>query len=207
MSLKVLLADDHTVVLDGLRALLSLEAEVEVIGVCIDGIEVMEAVGRDVPDVLVMDAEMPRCGGLEAHDRLRESGLTIPTVILSAALDDHDVLRCLNSDVNGIVLKESAASVLVEAVRAVAAGGRWIPPELASRAAALDRRLEGREELTPRERDVVVQVAGGQSNKRVATALGISQSTVKIHLHHAFAKLGVRNRVQLSLLARERGWL
>ena len=207
MSLRVLLADDHSVVLGGLRALLSLEDGLEVVGACIDGIEVLEAVDRDVPEVLVMDAEMPRCGGIEAHRRLREAGVAIPTVILSAALDDHDVLKCLTTGVNGIVLKESAASVLVEAIRAVAAGDRWVSEELASRALALEQRRDEEQELTPREREVVTAVARGGSNKRVATALGISESTVKVHLHHAFSKLGVRNRVQLSLMAREKGWV
>ena len=133
--------------------------------------------------------------------------MAIPTVILSAALDDHDVLKCLTTGVNGIVLKESAASVLVEAIRAVAAGDRWVSEELASRALALEQRRDEEQELTPREREVVTAVARGGSNKRVATALGISESTVKVHLHHAFSKLGVRNRVQLSLMAREKGWV
>lgn len=209
MTLRLVIADDHSVVLDGLKALLALEADMEVVASCTDGLEAIEAVEEHTPDVLVMDATMPRCEGLEAHERLRKSGVRVPTIILSATLEDAAVLRCLKSAVDGIVLKESAAAVLIEAVRAVAEGGRWIPPELTARALELMAREEEGpgESLTAREKDVAIHVATGGSNKRVAAALGISESTVKLHLHSAFAKLGVGNRVQLSLLAREREWI
>jgi len=209
VTLRLVIADDHSVVLDGLRAFLALEPDLEVCGFCIDGLEAMEAVDLHRPDVLVMDAGMPRCGGLEAHELLRERGICIPTVILSATLSDATILQCVRSSVEGIVLKESAASVLIDAVRAVARGERWIAPELITRALVLGARQEAEDAdvLTPRERDIAVQVAAGKSNKRVAVDLGISESTVKVHLHSAFTKLGVTNRVQLSLLARERGWI
>lgn len=103
------------------------------------------------------------CGGLEAHERLREEGVEVPTVILSATLDDRTILRCFRSEVNGIVLKESAASEFIDAVRTVAGGKKWIPPELTSRAAELVAREDGseEEELTAREMDIVVEVAVG----------------------------------------------
>ena len=208
MTLRLVIADDHSVVLDGLGALLSLEPGLEVSALCRDGLEAMEAVDLHRPDVLVMDATMPHCGGLEAHELLWDRGVRVPTVVLSATLDDETLLRCLRLSVDGIVLKESAASVLIDAVRAVARGERWIPPELTARAVELMAREEPDEgSLTPREKEVVVQVAAGKSNKRVAADLGIAQSTVKLHLHNAFTKLGVDNRVQLSLVARERGWV
>lgn len=208
MSLRLVLADDHFVVLDGLRALLDLEPDLEVVAWCTDGVEAVEAVRAGGTDVLVMDVSMPRCTGLEAHETLRDEGIEVPTVLLSAALDDETVLRCLKASVEGIVLKESAASVLIDAVRTVARGGRWIPPELAARAAEVMARPEDpADALTPREREVVIEVAGGKSNKRVAAELGITESTVKLHLHSAFSKLSVSNRVQLSLVARERGWI
>jgi len=209
VTLRLIIADDHSVVLDGLRALLSLEPGLEVSALCRDGMEAMEAVDLDCPDVLVMDATMPHCGGLEAHELLRERGVRVPTVILSATLDDESILRCLKGSVEGIVLKESAAAVLIDAVRAVSRGERWIPPELTARALELMARQEDeeKESLTPREKDIAVRVASGKSNKRVAADLGIAESTVKLHLHKAFTKLGVTNRVQLSLLARERGWI
>jgi DNA-binding NarL/FixJ family response regulator len=207
--MRLVLADDHSVVLQGLRALLDLEPDMEVCALCIDGVEAMEAVIAHRPDVLIMDASMPRRTGMEAHDLLRAQGVTVPTVLLTATLNDTTLVRCLASAVEGIVLKESAASALVDAIRSVARGERWIPPALTARAIELMSRQEERDEddLTPRERDIVLQVAAGKSNKRVAIDLGIAESTVKLHLHGAFTKLGVANRVQLSLLARERGWI
>lgn len=209
MTIRLVIADDHTVVLQGLQALLALEPDLEVAALCRDGAEAVEAVALHRPDVVVMDASMPRCGGLEAHERLRERGLKVPTVILSATMDDATLVRCLELSVEGMVLKESAASVLVDAIRAVARGERWIPPMLSSRAMDLMARqpVVAGEALTPREMDIIRLVAAGKSNKRAASDLGIAESTVKLHLHSAFTKLGVANRVQLSLLARERGWI
>jgi len=209
MTIRLVIADDHTVVLQGLQALLALEPDLEVVALCRDGSEVVEAVALHRPDVVVTDASMPHCGGLEAHERMRAQGVAIPTVVLSATLDDAALLRCLEASVEGIVLKEAAASDLVDAIRAVARGERWIPPTLSGRALDLvaQRATQDANALTPRERDIVLRVATGASNKRVASDLGIAESTVKLHLHSAFTKLGVRNRTQLSLLARERGWI
>lgn len=209
MKLRLVIADDHSVVLEGLRALLSLEPGFEVVALCADGLEVIEAVENQRPDVLVMDAAMPRCNGLQAHERLRARGVVVPTIIISASLDDDALLAYVRAAVNGIVLKESAASVLIEAIGVVGRGEQWIPAKLTARAVELEARQQGSDdsELTPREIQVVRLVAGGKSNKRVASELKIGESTVKLHLHSAFTKLNVRNRVQLSLLARERGWI
>lgn len=209
MTLRLVLADDHSVVLQGMRAFLALESGMEVCALCTDGVEAVEAVAQHEPDVLIMDVTMPRCGGIEAHEQLRAAGVVIPTVLLTATLSDDTLVRCIRASVEGIVLKESAAEVLVDAIRAVARGERWVPPALTARALDLMARPEPEPgaELTPRELDVAKLVAAGASNKRVAAELGIAESTVKLHLHSAFAKLGVRNRTQLSLTARERGWL
>jgi DNA-binding NarL/FixJ family response regulator len=209
VTLQLVIVDDHSVVLDGLKALFALEPDIEVSAFCTDGLEAIEAVKHHRPDVLVMDLAMPRCGGLEVYELLRDQGLHVPTVFLTATMDDETLVGCLRFSVDGIVLKESVASVLIDAVRAVARGERWIPPELTARALELVTRKQVDDEgtLTVREMDVIVRVAKGLPNKRVATALGIAESTVKLHLHSAFTKLGVSNRTQLSLLARERGWL
>ena len=135
--------------------------------------------------------------------------MRVPTVLLTATLSDDTLLRCLKAGVDGIVLKESAAEVLVDAIHAVARGERWVPPTLTARALVLMARPEPDpgEELTPREQEVAERVASGAPNKRVAADLGIAESTVKLHLHSAFTKLGVTNRTQLSLLARDRKWI
>lgn len=209
MKIRLVIADDHTVVLQGLRALLALEPDLEVLAICRDGIEVVEAVDLHGPDVVVMDAFMPRCGGLDARQRLADEGKTVPTVLLTATMDDATLLRCLELSVEGIVLKESAAADLVDAIRTVVRGERWIPQALMARALDVMSRKSPAEpgDLTAREREIAVLVAEGRSNKKVAAELGIAESTVKLHLSSAFAKLGVANRVQLSLLARERGWI
>lgn len=207
MSIRLILADDHSLVLESLRVLLELEPDLMVTASCVDGQEVMEAVRADPPDVLIMDMVMPHRDGIETHERLREEGLRIPTVILAASFDDRTLARCFTGSVEGLVLKESAASVLIEAVRTVAAGDRWVPREFAARAADLATPRRAEDVLTPRELEVVRAVAAGASNKRVASDLGISHRTVKLHLHSAFGKLAVSNRVQLSLMAREYGWI
>lgn len=209
MNIRVIIADDHTVVIQGLQALLALESDLEVVATCRDGEEAMEAAAEHQPDVLVMDVSMPRCGGLEATQRMKERGPRVPVVVLSATLDDAMLVRCIELGVEGIVLKESAASVLVEAIRSVSRGQRWIPPALSARALDLLARKPAQEAtaLTSREKDIALLVAGGKSNKRIALELGIAESTVKLHLYSAFRKLGVTNRVQLSNYAREQGWI
>ncbi|HUF50767.1 MAG TPA: response regulator transcription factor [Longimicrobiales bacterium] len=130
MTLRLVLADDHSVVLQGMRAFLALESGMEVCAVCTDGVEAMEAVAQHRPDVLVLDVTMPRCGGIEAHEQLRAAGVTVPTVLLTATLSDDMLMRCIRASVDGIVLKESAAEVMVDAIHAVARGERWVPPAL-----------------------------------------------------------------------------
>lgn len=209
MNIRVIVADDHTVVIQGLQALLKLEPDLEVVATCRDGEEAIEATAERQPDVLVMDVSMPRCGGLEATRRMKERGPRVPVVVLSATLDDAMLVQCIELGVEGIVLKESAASVLVEAIRSVARGQRWIPPALSARALDLMARRHAQHAtaLTSREKDIALLVAGGKSNKRIALDLGIAESTVKLHLHSAFKKIGVTNRVQLSNYARERSWI
>lgn len=209
MTLRVVLADDHRVVLHGLQALLALEPDLDVCALCTDGLEAMEAVVAHRPDVLVTDSAMPHRTGLDAHRLLRERGIRVPTVIMAATLSDETLLACVRSGVDGIILKESAASVLVDAIRAVGRGEGWIPAALAARILKLAGREGQRagDALTPREKDVVLLVAAGKSNKRIAHDLGIAESTVKLHLRSAFTKLEVTNRVQVSLVARERGWI
>jgi DNA-binding NarL/FixJ family response regulator len=209
MRLRLVLADDHSVVLQGMRTFLALEQGMEICALCADGAEAVEAVTLHRPDVLVMDVSMPRLAGIEAHERLRAANIRVPTVLLTASLSDDTLVRCFRASVEGIVLKESAAEVLVEAIEAVARGERWIPLALTARALDLMARPQPGPgaQLTAREMEIVRRVAEGAANKVVAAELGIAESTVKLHLHSAFTKLGVRNRTRLSLVAREHGWL
>lgn len=209
MSLRIVIADDHAMVLEGLRALLSLEPDIEIVALCKDGEETVEAVESTRPDVLVVDGRMPTLDGLGSLERLQKDGLEVPTILLTARMDDPTLHRALELGAEGLVLKESAPGELLEAIRAVAAGRRWIPESLSERALSFFQ--TGREApagpLTPRELEVVRLVASGRSNKRAAAELDITVRTIKQHLHSAYNKLGVSNRVQLSLLARERDWI
>lgn len=208
MKHSVVIAEDHTMVLEGLRALLSLEPDLEIVGLCKDGLEAVDAVLSARPDVLVMDWRMPSCDGIEARERLRDLGAQVPTVLLTARMDDATLRRCLALGVEGLLLKEAAGDELVEAIRAVATGERWIADDLTSRALRLfTTDAQPGSVLSPRELEVVRLVAAGGSNKRVAAELGISVGTVKLHLRSVFSKLAVSNRVQLSLVARERDWI
>ncbi len=211
MSIRIVLVDDHTVVLEGLRALLSTEPDLVVVELCNDGVEALQAVERHRPDVLVADAVMPGMSGVDLVHTLAERGLGIPVVILSASLDDQSLMQLLRMGVTGIVLKESASTELIDAIRLVHAGARSIPHALSERALDLFSKplpdggpLEG---LTAREREVARAVISGLSNKRVSKQVGIAEGTVKIHLHNVFKKLGVSSRVQLLLVAQAQGWL
>jgi len=210
MTIRVLLADDHPIVLDGLKLLLDMDEGIEVVGTCMSGDELLERFEAAAPDVVIFDQRMPRMTGLEVLQALVDRGSTTAAVLLAANLSDKEVLEALRLGIQGIVLKEHASDTIRSCVRQVHQGGRWWPPELMQR--ALDTTLRGEverrrltEDLTPRELEIVQHVAAGHSNKRIARLLSISEGTVKTHLHSCFKKLGAANRVQLTLYAQEEG--
>ena len=210
MTIRVLLADDHPIVLDGLKTLLDMETDMEVVGACVSGDELL-SVHKDVsPDVFVFDQRMPGKTGLEVLHELVKAGTGGATVLLAANLSDDEVLEALRLGVKGIVLKEQAFEAIRDCIRKVHGGDRWWPPDLMQRAldATLRREADRQgltQDLTPRELEIVQHVSAGHSNKRIARLLTISEGTVKTHLHTCFKKLGVMNRVQLTLYAQEEG--
>ena len=208
MSIRIVLADDHMVMLQGLSALLAMKDGLEVVDTCTNGLEALDAVERLRPDILVIDQSMPEMEGIEAVSRLRDAGHDLPIIILSASVDDDVLLAAVRLQAVGIVLKDAGGQELVGAIHTMHRGERSIPPRLMERVLTLSTGAGGAEgpwpELTPRERDVVEQVAEGMSNKRIAAALEISEGTVKQYLHVIFRKLKISNRVQLTLLAQER---
>jgi two-component system nitrate/nitrite response regulator NarL len=208
--IRIVLADDHRVVLEGLRALFELEDDMEVVAICTDGAELLNALPETEADVVVFDHRMPNMTGLELLAELNRCGADVRTTLLAGTLSDEEVLQALQLGVQGIVLKEDAAEAIRDCVRRVHAGERWWPAELMQRAldtalrSESDRRAVA-EDLTPRELEIVRHVAAGASNKRIAHALTISEGTVKTHLHSIFKKVDVSNRVQLTLFAQEQG--
>jgi two-component system, NarL family, nitrate/nitrite response regulator NarL len=212
MPVRLVLADDHPIVLDGLEQLFRAQKDFAIVARCHDGAETLRAVRQHRPDVLLLDIRMPAPDGLQVIRELQGDGLPTRIVLLTAALEEDDVLEAVRLGVKGVVLKEMAPQMLVECVRKVAAGEQWI--ERRSLTMALDkvlRREAGFREvsatLTPREIEIVRLAARGLRNQAIANQLHISEGTVKVHLHNIYEKLGVDGRVALTLYAREKGLL
>jgi two-component system, NarL family, nitrate/nitrite response regulator NarL len=207
MSIRVVIADDHPLVVQGLDSVFASEPDINVVARCNDGLSALAALEKHRPDVLVLDLRMPRLDGLGVIRAVRERSLATRIVVLTAALDDDEVLASIRLGVAGIVLKEMAPQMLVQCLRTVHAGRRWLEQRTVARALeqANDREtsnLHTAESLTPRETDIVRLVARGRRNKEIAREFGITEGTVKLHIHNIYAKLGVDNRVSLAAYAR-----
>lgn len=209
MSIRLVLADDHPIVLDGLETLFRLEPDFEVAARCVNGEETVVAVRRHRPDVLVLDIHMPRKDGLAVLRDLQHDKLPTKVVLLAAVLEEDEVLEAMRLGVRGMVLKELAPQMVVQCVRKVHAGEQWLEKHAVSRVVdSLLRREAGEREaanvLTPREIEMVGMVARGLRNREMSKRLAISEGTVKIHLHHIYRKLKVENRVELILYAQSK---
>ena len=206
MPIRLVLADDHPIVLDGLENLFRLEPDFRVVARCVNGEECLAAVRRFQPDVLVLDIRMPGKDGLAVLRELHREKQPVKVVLLAAALEEEEVLEALRLGVRGMLLKELAPQMVVQCVRKVHAGGQWVEKQAFGRALdTLLRREAGEREaagvLTPREIEMVGMVAQGLRNKEMSQRLAISEGTVKIHLHNIYRKLKVENRVELILYA------
>jgi two-component system, NarL family, nitrate/nitrite response regulator NarL len=204
--MKVLIADDHPVVLSGIEAILH-DTPYEVVGTAASGAEVLEALPRLRPDILLLDVRMPNEGGIDVLRTLRCRGDERPVILLTASLTDQLLLDAIELGVQGIVLKEGAQNLLVRCLDEVAAGRKWISRELLQ--LALDLKMDGGvpaselRSLTPRERAISGLVAQGKRNRQIGDELGIAEGTVKVHLHRIYEKLGVGNRTELAMLGRD----
>jgi DNA-binding NarL/FixJ family response regulator len=208
-KIRVLIADDHAILREGVRALLAATEDIEVVGQASDGREAVELCRKLSPDVVLMDIAMPGLGGLEAALEMRKEGFRARVLILSQYEDPEYVRRLLKAGVAGYVLKKSAGSELVGAIRAVQRGGLVLDPEVARVAMEQsDPRRGGGdpyETLTDREKQVFRLVAEGKSNKEVADVLGISVKTAMSHREHVMEKLDLHNRTELVRLALKLG--
>jgi DNA-binding NarL/FixJ family response regulator len=206
---RVILADDHPLFLEALERVLCLETDFRVVARCRDGVEVLRAVGEHRADLLVLDVRMPRKDGVAVLQELRDARRDIPVVILTAQVDDEEVITLLRLGIQGLVLKEIPPEELVQCLRDVYAGARWLEPSCLARVTdALLRRQAGATEalkvLTRREVEVVQKVATGLRNKAIAHELCVSEGTIKIHLHNIYEKLELTGRFALMRWARER---
>ena len=210
MSIRVVLVDDHPIVLQGLQHLFERQGDFEVVSCCEDAATAIEAVRAQHPDVLVLDLRMPGANGLDVLRTMFNERIPCRTVLLTAAITEEQVLEAVKLGAAGLVLKESPPDTLVSCVRRVHQGEQWIDQDTVSRAfrAVLDREAAAREAsltLTPREIEIVRMVAQGLRNKAIAERLSISEGTVKVHLHNIYEKFGVDGRLELVLCAQQKG--
>ena len=209
-QIRIVLTDDHPIVLDGLQRLFQTQPDFKVVAACNDGDSALEALTKFEVDVLVLDQRMPGKTGLDVLRIVGERRLAVRTVLLTAALRDDEVVEAVRLGASGVILKEASPDTLLECVRRVYKGEQWIDHETLSRAFGhvLQRESAAREAgkmLTPREIEIVKMIASGLRNKAIADRLSISEGTVKIHLHNIYEKLGVDGRLELVLFAQEKG--
>ena len=212
-KLRVMLADDHETVRDGLRLIVEAQDDMEVVGSAGDGLAAVEEAQRLLPDVLVMDVSMPKLNGLKATERLREVCPEVKVLTLSRHADDGYVRELLGAGASGYVLKQSASAELIHAIRAVASGGKYLDPKLAAKVVddyagrGSGLRGEARGSLSDRESEVLRLIALGHSNKEIAARLSLSVKTVEVHKANAMRKLNLTGRIDLVRYAMFQGWL
>ncbi len=209
--IRVLIADDHAVVREGLRTFLELQDGIDVVGEAADGIQAVSQAERLEPDVILMDLVMPRLDGTGAMRELRSRLPSIRVIVLTSFVDDERLLPAIQAGAAGYLLKDVEPAELARAVRAACAGEAMLDPAAAARLLDAISDTGGpaiagrREQLTRREREVLALISEGYANKRIALQLGISEKTVKAHVGRVLAKLGVSDRTQAALLAVREG--
>jgi DNA-binding NarL/FixJ family response regulator len=203
--IRVFIADDQVVVRQGLRALLEVEPEIEIVGEAGDGVETIERLRALAVDVVLLDVRMPRKSGL---DVLRELTPPPPTLVLTTFDDAEIALEAIRAGARGFMLKDVSFAQLISAIRAIASGATVFQPALTHRLLEKTKRsTEFVERLTSRETEVVRLMAGGYSNSEIAHALGAAEGTVKNHVSSILSKLGARDRTRAVLKALEAGLL
>lgn len=208
MTINLILADDHPLVLNGLQQLFMGEIDMHIMACCSDGEAALHSVKQYHPDILLLDLHMPKMDGLAVLRYLTQQKIQVKVVVLTAGVDEDEVFTAIQLGVRGVVLKESAPELLIECVRKVYAGGEWLEKNDVLRAMNKLVNQEGalqhlKQLLTAREIDLIKLVANGLSNKKIAEQCFISEGTVKVHLHNIYEKLDIKNRVELSLYARD----
>jgi DNA-binding NarL/FixJ family response regulator len=205
VKIRVLLVDDHTVVRQGLRMVMSLEDDLEVVGEAADGREAVEAAASLAPDVVLMDLLMPVMNGVEAIRAIKAAQPEIEAVALTSVLEDRMVIDAVEAGAAGYLLKETGPETLFEAIRAAHRGEVRLDPRAQKRLLREVRTPTMRESLTPRETDTLRLVAKGLANKEIAARLGVSEVTVKTHVSSILSKLDLQSRTQAALFALKEG--
>ncbi|WOS64941.1 response regulator [Sinorhizobium fredii] len=203
MSPRIVVVDDHLIVLDALCLLIAAESDWQVIAKCRTAAEAIEVVSTEPVDLVILDLRMPEMTGLDLVRRLHSDRPELVCVILTADISDEELAEAMRNGVRGIVLKEQAPSVLIECIHAVLAGGRYVVDQ--SLSAAIERigehdveRQSVMQKLTPRELEISRLAAEGLRSREIAARLGITPGTVKLHLHSVYSKLNITTRVELA---------
>jgi DNA-binding NarL/FixJ family response regulator len=212
MSIRLVIADDHPLVLDGLEALISGSPGMQVVRRCGNGREALDAILALQPDIAVLDINMPELTGLDVLEAVRREAVDTRVVLLTTSITEHELTRAIRLDVEGILLKEMPTRLVMQCLNKVQRGGRWVENRAAHRALeAAIRRESGLQdaasELTRREIELVRVVAEGLRNKEIARRLDLAEGTVKTHLRNIYRKLGVATRVGVRCYAEAKGLL
>jgi DNA-binding NarL/FixJ family response regulator len=210
--IRILIADDHPLFRDGLRTLLQSDARFAVVGEAGDAFAAVDAVRAHTPDVLLLDLAMPHASGLETLRALSRDPLPTRTIVLTAAIGRMETVQAVQLGARGVVLKADASQVLFDSIVAVVDGHFWLgSQQLPDQESALRKSLTPMDnadrdfDLSPREKEIVVALADGLTNRDIAERFGLSEITVKHHLRSIFDKCGVSNRLELALFALRRG--
>ncbi|HKV04779.1 MAG TPA: response regulator transcription factor [Candidatus Acidoferrales bacterium] len=206
-AIRILVADDHAIFRDGLRKLLEVADDVQIVGEASNGVECTKMLTKFKPDILLLDLRMPEKDGLGVLEEVNFDTLPTRVIVLTAAEDDRDVVRAMRLGARGVVLKQSASDLLLKSIRKVYDGEIWLDNRMTAEVIdAFKKSSESgqrREKplLSEREKEIVQLVAQGFRNREIGEKLFISEQTVKNHLHNIFDKLGVSDRLELALYA------
>ncbi|MDT5293816.1 MAG: hypothetical protein QOJ76_696 [Acidobacteriota bacterium] len=212
-KLRILLAEDHETVREGLRMIVNAQPDMEVVGEAGDGREAVARAQELLPDIIVMDVSMPHLNGLKATERLKEVCPQVKVLTLTRHMDDGYLQQLLRAGVSGYVLKQSPPAELLHAIRAVAAGGKYLDPAVTGKVMGsytgrtANLRGDAQASLSDREAEVLRLIAWGYSNKEIAARLGVSVKTVEAHKANAMRKLGMQSRIDIVRFALLQGWL
>jgi DNA-binding NarL/FixJ family response regulator len=199
---SVVLVDDHPLLLRGVQEILSTATDFELVCATANSADALLLIRERQPDIAVLDIAMPGVSGVDILRNLREHRLRIKTILLTATISGAQIAEAISIGVRGILLKEYAPEALLDCMRHVAKGGKWLPSELVARAvdAPQTRAFEKFRLLTAREREIAALICGGLSNRMIAQELGASEGTIGIHLHNIYRKLEISNRTTLAAL-------